>query len=67
MIEYPVHSLYGDYQPGTAEWASNHYLVQSVDDGSYYMACPVSRNNYNLDEIEMIDPITYQGYWQILE
>lgn len=67
MIGYPVRSLYWDYQPGTAEWASNHYYVRSVDDGSYYMACPVGKKEYDLDEIEMIEPVTYQDYWLVME
>ena len=67
MIDYRVRSMYWDYPQGTSEWAGYHYLVESLDDGSIYMACPGDKKDYGLDEIEKINPIVYQDYWLVLE
>lgn len=66
MIEYPVRSLYWDYPQGSSAWAANHYLAESVEDGSIYMFCPSDKTDYDLDEIKMIEPISYEDYWLVL-
>ena len=67
MIGYPVHSLYYDSPVGSADWQSNHFIAESVEDGSWYAFCPGDKTEYDLDEIDMIDPVTYQNYWLVLE
>ena len=66
MLGYPVRSLYWDYPQGSGAWAANHYLAESTEDGSIYLFCPSDKTEYDLDEINMIEPISYRNYWLVL-
>lgn len=63
MIDYPLKSLYWEYEYGTPEWYIWHYVAESVKDGSYYAFCHTGDSNIvDVSKIKQINLSKWNFY-----